>query len=517
MSQHIRRGARVIAVAALATGALLLAGCSGSTGTTNRTGGAGDAPDLAIAAVSAPNSLDTAQLVNGQQMFVWGSIYDTLLTRDTATGKLVGNAADSWEYNADGTVLRLKLHPGMTFSNGDPANAAAVTATMLRTKDTPGIGQPYFALVTDVKAVDDVTVQVSFSAYDPQFVYNLALGAGAIGDPTTIASPDSATNPIGSGPYTLDVASSVPGTSYILKKRADYWNAAAYPFPTFTVRVLQDPTASLNALQAGEINAGTVQPAVKAQLDTSKYSFGDVKAQSIAYLDILDRGGVKFPALGDVRVRQAINDAIDRDGILKGIYAGNGQTTEQIFPPSSPVWDDSLNSTYGYDVDKGRQLVQEAGYAGTTFQIPSTFLTTSIEPTLSQAFSDIGLNLDWVAVPPQQAQTALTSGDYGLSFQITGINSDPADAFFHYSPNGFGNPTKYTDFTLDGYFASINSTVDPDAAVPTYRELSKYAVDQAYEAPITFINTTWATADGITVVSGSGVPNTIRIFQFGGK
>jgi peptide/nickel transport system substrate-binding protein len=516
MSRVFRRGPRAVALVAVVSGALLLAGCSGSS-SPQSTGAAGNAPALAIAAVSAPNSLDTAQLVNGQQMFVWGSIYDTLLARDTTTGKLLPNAADSWAYNTDGTVLTLKLHPGMKFSNGDPADAAAVTATMLRTKNTPGIGQPYFALVSDVTAVDDATVQVTFSAYDPQFIYNLSLGAGAIGDPNTISLPAAATDPIGSGPYTLDVADSVPGTTYVLKRRADYWNAAAYPFPTLTVRVLQDPTASLNALQAGEINAGTIQPAVKAQLDTSKFSFGVDKAQSLAYLDILDRGGVKFPALGNLQVRQAINDAIDREGILKGIYSGNGQTTEQIFPPTSGVWDDSLNSTYSYDINKGRQLVQDAGYAGATFQIPSTFLTTSIEPTLSQAFSDIGLNLDWVAVPPQQAQTALTSGDYGLSFQITGINSDPADAFFHYSPNGFGNPTHYTNSTLDGFFSTINSTVDPDAVVPTYQELNKYAVTQAYEAPITFIDTTWATADGITFLSAAGVPNTVRNFQYNGK
>ncbi|SDY66518.1 ABC transporter substrate-binding protein [Herbiconiux ginsengi] len=515
MSNSRSRLRGIAALAAISAGMLVLAGCTG-TSEPAATGTSSTAPDLALAAVSGPNSLDPAQLVDGQQMYVWASLYDTLLARDSATGDLVPNAAESWEYNDDGTELTLVLRDDMTFSNGDPVTADAVVATMKRTIDTPGIVQPRFSLVTDVTAVDDHTVKVSFSAYDAQFLYLLALGAGAIGDPATLDDPAIATNPVGSGPYTLDVANTVPGTTYVLDKRDDYWNADAYPFPKVTVRVLPDPTASFNALQAGEINASTVNAQLVGQLDSSTFTVTDVPAQAVAYLDVLDRAGATWPALGDQRVRQAINYAIDREGILKGIYSGDGQTTEQIFNPSGDVYDESLNGTYDYDPAKGKALVEEAGYAGQSFKIPSTFLTTSIEPTLSQAFTDIGLNLEWVAVPPQQAQSALLSGEYGLTFQITGFNSDPADAFTHYSENGDRNPQHYTDATLDKLFGTINTTVDFDQAVPTYKELNQYAVDQAWEAPIVFVGGNWATADGIGIVNYGGAPATIRTFSYDG-
>jgi peptide/nickel transport system substrate-binding protein len=506
------------ALGALAVAALVLAGCTGDTAPSASSSGeaSGPAPDLKIAAVSAPNSLDPAQLVDGQQMYVWSSIYDTLLARDSATGELIPNAAESWEYNEDGTELTLKLVEGMTFSDGDPVTAESVAATMLRSKNTPGIVQPRYSLVSDVTAEDDLTVKVSFTTYDPQFLYLLALGAGAIGDADTLDDPAIATNPVGSGPYTLDVASTVPGTTYVLNKREDYWNADAYPFPSVTVRVLQDPTAAFNALQAGEINAGTVQSQVAPQLDQSKFTVTDVEAQAVAYIDILDRAGDTFPALGDQMVRQAINHAIDREGVLNGIYSGIGKVTQQVFNPAGEIYDEALNETYEYDPEKGKAMVEEAGYAGETFKIPSTFLTTSMEPTLSQAFSDIGLNLEWVAVPPQQAQSALQSGEYGLTFQITGFNSDPADAFTHYSVNGDRNPQHYTDSTLEELFGTINSTVEFSDAVPTYKELNEYAIDQAWEAPIVFIGGKWATADGITVVNYGGAPTTVRTFAFGG-
>ena len=210
----------------------------------------------------------------------------------------------------------------------------------------------------------------------------------------------------------------------MLKKRDDYWNADAYPFPSLTVRVLQDPTASFNALQAGEINAATVQTQVEGQLDPNKFTLSKIDAQAVAYIDILDRAGDKFPALGDQRVRQAINYALDREGILKGLYAGNGMVTEQVFNPAGEVYDESLNDTYSYDLEKGKELVEEAGYAGETFQIPSTFLTTTIEPTLSQAFDDIGLKLEWVAgaaaagpVGPAVRRVRADVPDHGLQLR----------------------------------------------------------------------------------------------------
>lgn len=515
-----RTGRRPIRFAALGAAALAaalaLSACSGSPeAAPSGSAGAVAEKDLAIAAVSGPNSLDPAQLVDGQQQFVWSSILDTLLAKENNTGELIPNAAESWEYNEDGTELTLTLREGMTFSTGDPVNADAVVATMLRNKNTPGVVQVKYGAVSDVTAEDDLTVKVTFSSFDPQFLSNLTGGAGAIGDPATLDDERTATDPVGSGPFTLDVAKTVPGSTYVLTKRDDYWNADAIPFKTFTVRVLQDPTASFNALQAGEINAATVQTQLLGQLG-DEYAVQQIDAQAVAYLDILDRGGEKWPALGDERVRQALNYAIDREGVLKGIFSGVGMVTEQIFSPYGQVYDESLNETYDYDPEKGKELVEEAGYAGETFQIPSTFLSTSLEPTLTQAFADVGLTLEWVPVPPQQAQSAHLSGDYPLSFQFTGFNSDPADAASHYGASGYANPRGYTDDTIDELFGTINSTVDFEAALPAYQDLNTYAVEQAFEVPIVFVGATWAGRDGIVMVDDgrSSVP-TVRLFGVG--
>ncbi|PPF80594.1 ABC transporter substrate-binding protein [Pseudoclavibacter sp. RFBJ3] len=499
--------------AALATGvvaSLALVGCAG--GDAAETGGPIE-HELKVSAVSPPNSLDPSQLVDGQQMFVWSALFDTLLKRDPMSGELQPNAAESWEYNEDGTQLTLKLRDDLTFSSGDPVTAEAVAATMLRSKETPGQVQPRFKLVTDVTAVDDTTVQVSFESFDPQFVENLAQGPGAIGDPATMDEERTATDPVGSGPFVLDTAQTVPGSSYVLTKRDDYWDADSIPYSSITVRVLQDPTAAFNALQSGEINATTVQSQLLGQLDASQYTTTTIDAVAVAYLNVLDRAGEQWPALGDPRVRQAISMAIDRQGVLDGIYQGTGRVTEQMFSPYSDVYDEGLDDTYAYDPEAGKKLVEEAGFAGEKFQIPSTFLTTSIEPVLSQAFTDIGLEIEWVTVPPQQAQSAVSSGQYGLSYQILGFSSVPSDAATNFSASGFGNPRGFTDPKIDELFAKINSTIDFKEAVPTYKELNAYTVEQAFQIPIVFTGSNWVTTDGIVFEAEANTLSTWRLFK----
>lgn len=506
---------RVRAVAVAAALALTLTACSSDDEGASGSGGSGEAPEIALAVQGAPNSFDPAQLSDGQQTFIWGSIFDTLLVRENTTGDVVPGAAESWEYSEDGLTLTLTLRGGMTFSDGSPVTAADAAATMQRTKDTAGLQQGKFASVDEISAPDDSTLVITFVEHDPAFLPTLAYAPGAIGQESSLDSGSITTDPVGSGPYTLDTSATVPGTTYVLERRDDHWDAESFPYDKVTVRVLPDPTAAFNALQAGEIDAATVR-SQQLQALGEGFTQTPIEAQAVTLINFLDRGGEKFEALGDERVRQAINFAIDRDGILEALLQGAGRSSTQIFNPLNAVYDESLDSTYAYDPEKAKQLLAEAGYAdGLTLQIPSTYVTTALEPTLSQQMADVGITLDWVAVPAQQAQSVLQSGDFGIALQAVGFSAFERDSRDYFAPGGFYNPRNYTDPTLDGLFDEVAVTVDPDEALSVYRSINEYAVEQALVAPIVHNGTTWVTTEAVTYLdNGANGIQSLRLFGF---
>ncbi|MGY1773142.1 ABC transporter substrate-binding protein [Blastococcus sp. SYSU D00813] len=497
-----------------ATAILSTAACTGgsdSSGGSSSGGGAGatDA-ELALAIGAQPASLDPAQLQEGQQAYVWGSLYDTLLFVD-ADGNVQPNAAESWEYSDDQRTLTLTLQEGMTFSSGAPVNAEAVRATLERTRVTPGPLQARLQFVDSVEAPDERTVVINLVEPDAALLTALAFGAGVIGDPATFDDPATALDPVGSGPYELDDSATSAGSTYVLQRRDDYWNVDDYPFQTITVRVIQDPTAQFNALLAGELQAGRVNPDQEAQIQGAGYAVTDLIPTASASLLLLDREGEIAPALADVRVRQAINMALDREGFIQALLQGNGLPTEQFFSPDGPAYVEDLEGTYEYDVDAANELMAEAGYAdGFSLTLPSTVFSQSFEPALTQAFGDIGIDLTWEPQPPQSNLASVQSGRYPVAFWFEGLDPAARQVQGHYTSSSTINPFGNEFPEIEALLAEAAATSDVDQQSEIYQEIGTIAVEQALDAPIAFVTTKWATAPGVEYI---GNPfSTIRAF-----
>ncbi|MGH8954578.1 MAG: ABC transporter substrate-binding protein [Microbacterium sp.] len=502
--------------AAILTAGALLASLTACAGSESGEGAAQDeSHDLIIGSMGAPANLDPAMLYEGQTAYIWSAVYDTLLAKDVETGEIVGNAAESWEYSEDGRTLTLELRDGMTFSSGDAVDAEAVAATMNRTRTTPGTQQGRFSSVEDVVAVDETTVEVKFSEYDPAFVTTLINATGVIADPATVDEEKTKTDPIGSGPYTLDTDKTVAGSTYVLAKRDDYWNADAFPFDSITVKVFADPTATFNALQAGEIYASTVNPQQLGPIKTDPaYSVQQVSGATIAELIILDRTGEQFPALGDPRVRQAINLALDRDGIVKALLPETGTATAQLFGPGGQAYEEDLDSYYEHDVDKAKELLAEAGYAdGLTLPVPSTYMTTQFEPLLSQQFADAGITLEWIATPPNETDGINFSGKYAMTIAFGSFTGGDAGILEQNFGSGQNNPSGYSDADIDAAFTEIYSTTDEAAVADAYTALNEHAVEIGLTAPIARIDPVWVTRNGVAYLdTGKSGMNEIRVF-----
>jgi peptide/nickel transport system substrate-binding protein len=474
----------------------------------------GSGRTLSLAIIGTPNSFDPTQLIEGQQTYIWDSVYDTLLIQDNE-GRLVPGAAESWEYSDDARVLTLQIRKGMKFTSGTPVTSAAVKATLDRIRTTSGPNQVALAAVASVETSGDHSVVIKLKRPDGSLLPALSGATGVIGDPKTMTSKSAALNPVGSGPYTLDMGSTVNGSVYVLKRRDDYWNKKAYPFSTVKVRVIADRTASVNALKAGEVNAGSVEAAQVNTLESSGFEVKHVEATAAGVLVLADRGGSKLKPLGDVRVRKAINMAFDRDKIVKQILRGGGKPTVQVFNPKGDAYDPALEKTYTYDPAEAKRLLAEAGYPdGFSVPMPSLVYTKPFEPTITQSLKDIGITVKWETVPAQQTNSAFISKKYPMFFTMDGLSIAPIEVRINFNPTGTRNVFGTTDEQFDSLLNQANSEVDPAVAAKTYKELNAFTVENAWNAPVFYVGTHWVTKKGIRYLGdGSSTLSTIR--QFG--
>lgn len=477
------------ATAALAVAAALtLTGCAAN----DAGGGDGGGAQLTLGAIVAPTSYDIgAGAEYGNRSPFFQAVFDTLLQKN-AQGEIEPWLATAWEYNADNTVLTLTLRDDVSFTDGTKLDAAAVVASLERFRDGTS---PQAATLAgkEFAAPDATTVTITQTAPDPSLVNLLSIAPGLIEAPSSFDNPDVSTNPVGSGPYILDTAASVTGTTYVYTANPDYWNKDAVKYEKLTINVFDDTTATLNAIKAGELNGAKI--ADNNTISEVEGAGWTIESNELDFqgLLLLDRAGTMAPELADVRVRQAINMAFDREALLQSLQTGYGTVTEQVFPETSVAYDEKLDSTYGYDPDAAKKLLADAGYPnGFTLNMMSTPAFQQTFDLVAQQLSDIGITVNYTDPGAANFITDMLAPKYPATWMALEQNPDWQLINFMIAPSATFNPFKYEDPKVDELIATIQTgtQAESDSAV---KELNKYIVDQAWFAPFFRVQGTFAT------------------------
>ena len=480
--------------AAIAIAALALTGCSGGG---ENTGSEGSGGTLTVAGFIAPTTLDPAGSEWGNRSPFYQAVYDTLLLQ-TSDGKIEPFLATEWSYNDDNTELTLKLRDDVKFTDGSALTADVVVANLGRFKKGTSPAANYLALADTFTAVDEHTVKITLSAPDPALLSYLTNVAGLVASGEALNS-DLATKPVGSGPYMLDTSATVTGTSYVYTKNPNYWNPDLQHYDKLVINVLGDPTAALNAIRAGEANA--VKLISNDNLDQVEGAGWTVNSVELDFngLLILDRAGTMNPALADVRVRQALNYAFDRDALLQALQQGRGTVTTQVFPARSAAYDPALDSYYTYDPAKAKELLAEAGYPnGFTLSMPnSAQLGASTFTLLQQQLADIGVTVEYTD-PGNNFIADLIAPKFPASFMGLEQNADWQLIQFMIAPTATFNPFKYEDPKVDEMIKQIQFG-DEATQKSVAKELNKYIVEQAWFAPFFRVQGPFATDANTTV------------------
>lgn len=400
---------RSVTAITLAT-SLALAGCGGgaTTQSGNRT--------LTIGVIGEPTSWDPAQAHVGHSLQLYQPVYDTLLLREP-DGTLKPMLATQWKYDDDKkTTLTVDLRTDVTFSDGTAFDAAAVKTNLDHFKTANGRQAAQLASVQQVDVVDTDTVTISLSAPDPALEYYLSQAAGLMGSPKAIADQSIAKTPVGTGPYVLSTTETVAGSQMTYTARDGYWNPGQQKFDKVVLKLMSDVTARVNALVSGQVDATTLD-AMTAQ-QAAGAGMSEIPDYQVDWtgLVLFDRDGKLVPALKDVRVRQAINLAIDRKTLLNQLQRDRGTATAQVFGKSSGAYVDELDATYPYDPAKARQLLADAGYAdGFELPAPATTGFESANAALTQQLADIGITLKLTTVPVANYVADIFAGKYPIA------------------------------------------------------------------------------------------------------
>jgi ABC-type transport system substrate-binding protein len=478
---------RLAAIGAAAI--LLVTGCSGQGAPK------AEAPTSLRLAIQAPPATFEIGDWAGGESYLPVSIFDTIVSQGL-DGKITPGVAESWAYNDDLTVLTFKVRTGTTFSDGTPVDVAAVAAS-LEAHRTGASDSAYYSAVSSIEATDDSTVTVKLSRPDGAFLPLLTGVAGTIGSPAALDTEKAKLSPVGSGPYVLDEAKTRVGSKYVLNRNPKYWDASSFPFQTVELQVIPDRTAVKNAVLAGQLDFGGLSAADTSLFPKDKFTIGENKPSGYGGLFLVDREGKVVPALKDIRVRKAINLALDREGMAAGLGAGSSYPTNQVVSPLAGAYTKDLLNETPYDVEEAKKLMAQAGYGdGFDVTMPSTVISTNFESTISQQLADIGIRVTWETVPFQDFYAKVFGGNYGMFFMFNGSNFNDAQAI-NSVLTGVFNPFRSTAPELEQLVSKANAAKGAEAD-EAWRAVSKYYLDQSWFAITNYSTGSYVVSNNIS-------------------
>ena len=282
------------------------------------------AAEITIAVGSEPTTLDPQLVDDGSERAVNDNIYETLMAR-TPGGELVPGLAESTPTQSAANAWRFKLRPGIKFTNGEPFNADAVVFSVKRIVD-PKFGSKqisYFAAITEARKVDDLTVDVITQGPDP--ILPARMYWMKMVPPAAASRPDFAQAPVGTGPYKLVRWSR--GSSIQLARNEAYWGGPP-SIDNVRYRFVGESGTRLAGLMAGEFDIiANLLPEFTGRAPKAKVVLG--LEQPIMILSAVS--GVTQ----DERVRQALNHAIDKEGLATGLFGAHASVSQgQLLAPS---------------------------------------------------------------------------------------------------------------------------------------------------------------------------------------
>ncbi len=435
--------------------------------------------------IAVPNdivSLDphaTSDFVTNQIMT--GTVYETLVKVGTK-GEYEPALAVSWRI-VDNDTWEFKLRPNVKFHNGEPVTAEAIRFSLDRclapANRCPRRGQ--LAVISGVQAVDPMTVRIdtetAFAALPSALLFGFIVPPRAVQtDPRALEK-----QAVGTGP--MRMVDWQKGQRAVFERFPEYWGKKPR-IDRLIYRPIPDEIARVAALQAGEVQMATaLPPDMTPVLQRNPKTAIARRGQRQIYIG-LDTTGANHKATADVRVRQAMNYAVNKEVLVDKILIGNAVPNIGGMFPQAPGFDTKLKP-YPYDPDRAKKLLAEAGFSNgfdiTFHYVPGIEGSMKTKEVVESIASDLGKV--GIRVNLQQMEAGSWWDLYhGKKFQmylLTWGTSPEAGLYYrtllHSKTRGYYYRNPKTDELIDAWFAAL----DQQKRVEQGRQLHRHVYEQA--------------------------------------
>ncbi|MEJ8572864.1 ABC transporter substrate-binding protein [Microbaculum marinum] len=370
--------------------------------------------DLTMGVVLEPPHLDpTGGAAAAIDEIVYANVFEGL-TRIDRNGEVKPALAESWTISDDGLTYTFKLREGVKFHDGSDFTAEDVKYSLDRAgaEDSTNAQKALFEPIESVEVTDPSTVVVTLKRPTGGFLFNMGWGDAVIVAPESADGNKS--SPVGTGPFKF--VEWVSGDHVTLDRNPDYWGTPV-ALEEATFKFIPDPAAAVAALMAGDVDAFANFPAPESVPQFEADPRFTVAIGSTEGETILSTNNGKKP-FDDIRVRQAMAHAIDRQAIIDGAMFGQGTPIGSHFAPHHPAYVD-LTGTYPYDLEKAKALLAEAGYPDgfeATLKLPPPTYARRGGEIVADQLGKVGIRLELIPVEwAQWLEQAFKGKDYDLT------------------------------------------------------------------------------------------------------
>ncbi|WP_048645236.1 ABC transporter substrate-binding protein [Nitratireductor soli] len=438
------------------------------------------AATLTIAQDFDPSDLFGTRSTNNPMLAILESLY----MDDPLSGKIEPHLALSHEMVNDKELL-IKLREGVRFTNGEPMDAEAVVHSITLFADpklVPAYGI-YAPMIDRAEVVDATTVRLLLSRPSP--IVDLLLAQILVLPPKYWAEVDAkgfGQHPIGTGPFKL--TEWVKDDRIVMDENGDYWGEHPEGIDKLVWRTVPESTARAAGLKTGEFELAINLPAIDAIDIETVEELGIYSGEVARVFQLILSSLPQHPGpVQDKRVRQAINYAIDKQGIIDALYYGKAKPLNgQVILAGQPGYDPELKD-YPFDPEKAKALLAEAGFPDgfeLEFRCPSNRYPQGLETceAIAGMLGKVGIKANLTLLESGEFIRQLISREYTpMGILGIGVPDDPSFGLALYRSDW--RYSYYQNPELDKLIDASASETDPEKRAETIRQAGRLIHDDA--------------------------------------